>query len=118
MTEAKRIPTEHDEQVSFVRWWRLQFRGVRIIAIPNGGHRRKAVAGKLKSEGVEPGVPDLFVPRESLWIEMKRQKGGRLSDWQKLWREYLEGIGHTVIIAKGAADARRQVLDLMRGRRK
>ena len=29
--------------------------------IPNGGHRHKAVAGKLKAQGVKPGVPDNFI---------------------------------------------------------
>lgn len=32
-----------------------------ILAIPNGGQRTKAVAGKLKAEGVRAGVPDLFL---------------------------------------------------------
>ncbi len=29
--------------------------------IPNGGHRHKAVAAKLKAQGVKPGVPDNFI---------------------------------------------------------
>jgi hypothetical protein len=64
----------------------------------------------MKAEGVRPGVPDLFVPEWRLWVEMKRQKGGRLSADQKDWITYLEAIGDTVIVGKGANDASRQVV--------
>jgi hypothetical protein len=36
-------------------------------------------------EGVSPGVPDLFIPDWLLWVEMKREKGGRVSPEQKDW---------------------------------
>lgn len=103
------IPTEHIEQRNFVVWFRQNHRGTRIFAIPNGGARAKATAMQLKLEGVLPGVPDLYVPAWSLWVEMKRKKGGRLSDHQKDWIEYLEGIGHTVLVCKGCVDAIAQV---------
>lgn len=104
------LPSEHTEQKAFVRWFRLQYRGVRIIAIPNGGHRHVVVAKKLKAEGVESGVPDTFVPAWSTWIEMKRQKGGVLSKNQREWKAYLESIGHTVIVANGWREAREKVM--------
>ena len=59
---ADRIPTEHEEQREVVRWFRQTYKGVRIFAIPNGGARSPATAGRLKAEGVSSGVPDLFVP--------------------------------------------------------
>lgn len=105
-----RIPTEHEEQRAFVSIFRKSF-DARIFAIPNGGKRGKAEAGRLKSEGVSPGVPDLFIPEWSLWLEFKRQKGGRLDPAQKDWHDYLLSIGHFVKICKGAEDARRQVLE-------
>ena len=111
------MPTESAEQIGFLNWWRMQFGSVRIFHIPNGGHRAISVARKMKDEGVCPGVPDLYVPQWRLWIEMKRQKGGRLSPDQKDWIEYLEGVGDTVIVGKGAADASRQVLEFVRERR-
>jgi len=101
----ERIPTEHEEQRNFVRWFRQTYPDVRIFAIPNGGGRSKATAMKLVCEGVSPGVPDLFVPAWALWIEMKRQKGGSVSLEQKDWHQYLISIGHKVLIAKGFADA-------------
>lgn len=63
----------------------------------------------MKAEGVASGVPDLFVPAWGLWIEMKRQTNGRLSDNQKDWIAYLESIGHTVIVGYGFDDAREKI---------
>lgn len=104
-----RIPTEHEEQRELVRWFRQSWPGVRIFAIPNGGARSKATAGRLKAEGVASGVPDLFVPAWRLWIEMKRAKGGSLSHEQKDWIAYLQSVGYWVIVGKGADDAKRQI---------
>lgn len=106
---ADRIKTEHEEQREFVRWFRQAHNGVRIFAIPNGGARNITTAGRLKAEGVSPGVPDLFIPEWDMWIEMKRTNGGSLSAVQKDWIKYLKGFGHTCIVAKGADDAKAKV---------
>jgi hypothetical protein len=71
-----------------------------------------AQGASLKAEGVSPGVPDLFVPAWSLWVEMKRETGGVVSPVQKDWIEYLESIGHRVIVGRGFEDAKRQILDV------
>ena len=107
---TERIPTEHEEQREFVRWFRQGYKGVRIFAIPNGGARSMATAGRLKVEGVSPGVPDLFIPDWRLWVEMKRVKGGSLSAEQKDWIAYLKGCGYTCFVAKGADQAKEMVL--------
>ena len=82
-----------------------------IFAIPNGEKRAITVAKRLKAEGVVRGIPDLFIPQWTLWVEMKRISGGRLSPEQKAMIQYLEGIGQKVIVAKGAADASKQILE-------
>jgi len=84
---------------------------VLIFAIPNGEKRAITVAKRLKAEGVVRGIPDLFIPQWNLWVEMKRESGGRLSPDQKSMITYLESIGNTVIIGKGAADASKQILE-------
>ena len=54
---------EHVEQAALFRW--AEFARARLPeltllhAIPNGGHRHKATAARLKAEGVKRGVPDL-----------------------------------------------------------
>jgi hypothetical protein len=107
------MSSEHAEQSGFVTWFRTKYPGVLIFAIPNGGKRDIVTAKKLQMEGVVPGVPDLFVPELRLWIEMKKP-GGRLSEAQKSMIEYLEGIGHTVIVAYGARDASMKVLEFLK----
>ena len=92
-----------------MRWFRRKFSDVRIFAIPNGGYRSQAAGAKLKAEGASAGVPDLFVPAWRLWIEMKRQKGGRVSPEQTDWIEYLESLGHTCIVCSGSENAQAQV---------
>lgn len=72
--------TEHDMQVSIIAECAIRAnqdpRFGLIFAIPNGGKRSKATAGRLKAEGVKAGVPDLFLPVASgrhhgLFIELK-----------------------------------------------
>ena len=106
---ADRIPTEHEEQRELVLWFRHTWPGVRIFAIPNGGARSPATAGRLKAEGVSSGVPDLFIPAWGLWVEMKRTKGGSLSAEQKDWIAYLESVKFCCIVGKGSDDAKGKI---------
>lgn len=107
------VPTEHDEQVALFREMHLRGctdpRWRQAFAIPNGGLRSKKTAARLKAEGVKAGVPDIFLPVpvglwSGLFIEMKRPKGGRLSDGQ---REFINSLDprYMVIIGHGAQDA-------------
>ena len=106
------MESEHLQQVRLVSWFRRSYPGVRVFAIPNGGHRGASQGAALKAEGVQAGVPDLCVPAWNLWIEMKREAGGIVSPVQRDWIAYLEGIGHKVIVGHGFEDAKRQILDV------
>jgi len=108
---SKTYPSEHDEQVGFVNWFRTRFPKVLIFAIPNGGKRSIGAGKKFKAEGVVAGVPDLFIPAWDVWVEMKRKTGGRLSPDQKEMIKYLESEGYKVIVGKGATDASRQIME-------
>jgi hypothetical protein len=105
------MKTEHEEQRELVQWIR-QACGVRVFAIPNGGLRGIAAAGRLKAEGVSAGVPDLFVPAWLLWIEMKRETGGSVSSEQQSWHDYLRNLGHYVIVGRGQEDAKEKMRNL------
>ncbi len=106
--------SEHVEQRCFVEWVRLVHKK-RIFAIPNGGKRNPKEAMRLVVEGVSAGVPDLFVPEWLLWVEVKAKKGV-VSKVQKDWIDYLNGIGHTAIVAYGFEDAMAQVGEFLKGR--
>ena len=106
---TENVPSEDHEQMMLVQWFRRTYAGVRIFAIPNGGHRHPSVAAKLKATGVSAGVPDLFIPAWRLWVEMKRTKGGSVSAEQKDWIAYLQEVGYCAIVCKGAEDAKRQI---------
>ena len=108
------MKTEHEEQRELIQSFRQTF-VVGICAIPNGGQRSRTTGAKLKAEGVSAGVPDLYIPAWKLWIEMKREKGGKISPVQKDWISYLESIGHTVIIGQGFENAREKIRCLHSG---
>ena len=106
------MESEHLQQVRLVSWFRRTYPDIRILAIPNGGHRGASQGASLKAEGVSPGAPDLFVPQWGMWLEMKREAGGVVSPVQREWIAYLESIGHRVIVGNGFEDAKRQILDV------
>ena len=106
----EKTPSESQEQMLFVQWFKRTYPTVKILSIPNGGHRHIAVAARMKAEGQSPGAPDIFIPAWICWIEFKKIKGGVLSPAQKDWIQYLESIGHTVIVGHGFEDAKQQVI--------
>ena len=105
----KLVPSEHVEHRNFVSIFRKTWPDVLMFSIPNGGQRGKVTAHKLKLEGLTPGVPDLFVPEWRLWIEMKRVRGGSLSEAQRKVIPELERVGYTVLVCYGCDDAMEKV---------
>ena len=116
---------EHTEQVTLMQWWALAHKQFGIseqllFAIPNGGQRNIVVATKLKAEGVRPGIPDLFlaVPRRNahgLFIEMKKAKGGRVSDKQSTAMDLLAEQGYKWAVCHGWNEARICIESYLKG---
>ncbi|MBS3932992.1 MAG: VRR-NUC domain-containing protein [Truepera sp.] len=80
----------------------------------------KATAGKLKAEGVRPGVPDLCLPvprgpYHGLYLELKRRRGGKLSLIQQTWLDRLTAQGYRTVVAKGASEAIRELERYLQG---
>ncbi len=74
-----------------------------MFAIPNGELRHKAVAMKLKKQGVKKGVPDIMLPVKTsmyggLFIEMKRAGKGRLSEEQQKYIDFLHKNNYKIEI--------------------
>ena len=96
---------EHNEQKALVKWARLMPPPVCwLFAIPNGGGRSKAEAGRMRAEGVLRGVPDLLLPvarggYHALYIEMKSPTG-RLSAPQREMIAILRGQGFAVEVCR------------------
>ena len=77
----------------------------RIYHVPNGGKRSKGVAGKLKAQGVRPGVPDICFPvarggYNGLYIELKVIKGNPTEE-QRAWLLDLEQEGNMACVCYG-----------------
>lgn len=121
------IPTEGQEQTTLFKWAAMSSRKhpeLRLLFhIPNGGSRNQIEARHLKEQGVKPGVPDLCLPvARGLWhglfIEMKRQKGGRVSDAQRRWLEDLERHGYRTEVACGWREAAQIIEIYLQGEKK
>jgi len=108
----EKISSESMEQQGFLTWFHLKYPDVLIFHIPNGGFRDIKTATKLRAEGVVPGVPDLFIPKWKIFIEMKRKKGGVLSADQTKIINYLERAGYIVIVGYGAEDASTKLMEV------
>lgn len=105
--------SEYAEQCAVIQWCEFHknvYPNVdRIFAIPNGGHRHKATAARMKQEGVRAGIPDLFLPvscggYRGLFIEMKFGKN-KPTDSQKDWIDFLSRQGYCTAVCWGAGDA-------------
>ena len=88
-----------------------------MFAIPNGGHRHKAVAVRMKAEGVKPGVPDIClpVPRgpwHGLYIELKTE-GGSVSRAQRRWLTLLTALGYRAEVCRGWQQAQAVIEDYL-----
>jgi hypothetical protein len=108
-----KLPTEDQEQAALVQWMTLK--RIRFFAIPNGGARHIAEAVKFKRCGVIRGVPDLMVPVPSgsyhgLFLELKRQRGGRLTPEQVEWLAFLRSQDYWADFAHGFEEARNIII--------
>lgn len=106
------VPLEHEEQKNFVRWFRMQYPKVKIFAVPNAASRSYELAAYLKSEGMDSGVQDLWIPEFKTCIEMKRLKGSKTSQDQIEWRDYMLSIGWNAHICNGFEAAKNVILVL------
>lgn len=84
-----------------------------IFAVANGGFRTPGTAGKLKAEGVKPGVWDLMLPlarrgQYGLWVEMKAPDG-RPSQEQLHWGDKMERAGYGLAICYSVDEAIREI---------
>lgn len=110
---AKPIDREGQEQAALMREIELRYPEVfeLIYHVPNGGHRVKAVAAKLKAQGVKAGIPDLVLPMArggyfGLYIEFKATfEPAPVSTSQKDCLRRLNDQGYLAVVCQGHFDA-------------
>lgn len=112
---------EHRIQKGFIEWFEYQYPQYApfLFAIPNGGKRGKAEAGRLKAEGVRKGIPDLFlsVPAgvcHGLYIETKTPKGNTTKE-QKYYLEEFCRLGYRTTVCRGLEDFTREINKYLSG---
>ena len=108
------VPTESAEQqalFSWAEWASGKYPDLLwMFHIPNGGARNAVTGARLRAEGVKRGVPDICLPTprgefSGLYIEMKRRKGGRVSENQSDWIAYLLTQGYCALECRGSEEA-------------
>jgi hypothetical protein len=111
---AKPIDREGLEQAALMAEVALRYPAAAklIYHVPNGGHRHKQVAVKLKEQGVKAGVPDLVLPMArggyfGLYIEFKAKPpfDAAVSPSQDAYLQALQDQGYLAIVCRGSIDA-------------
>lgn len=120
---AKPVDREGLEQAALIKELELRLPDVAalIYHVPNGGHRHKLVAIKLKGQGVKAGVPDLVLPMArggyfGLYIEFKATapNDAAVSASQHAWIRQLNEQGYLAIVCRGHFDAMEQIRAYLR----
>lgn len=115
--------TEEDEQKTLVQWLRLR----RITHFAPGNENQHSgvirqwvkpaslaakiitmIENKLRAMGKRKGVSDLVVllpGAKAVFIEMKRKKGGVVSEEQESWRKEVIALGFEAHICRGFDEA-------------
>lgn len=102
------IPLEKDEQKAFCKWLKEN----KIGHFANGLGVKldfdiKYLAS-LRSQGHYKGLPDMTIllgGGRVCYVELKRQKGGKVSEEQKKWLEYLNNNGYPAKVCNGCDEA-------------
>ena len=122
-TRAKPVDREGLEQAALMAELRARMPEVAdlIYHVPNGGHRVKAVAAKLKAQGVKAGIPDLVLPMArggffGLYIEFKATppNDAAISSSQHERIRKLNAQGYLAVVCRGHFDTMEQIRAYLR----
>ena len=95
------LPTESQIQAAFVEYVKVKnpLLSPLLIKITNEGKRSLSLGAKMKREGLQKGVPDLFFAKPTqlycgLWIEVKTP-GKRPTEEQFIYLDRLNNEGYS-----------------------
>ena len=120
---AKSVDREGLEQAALMAELRARMPAVAdlVYHVPNGGHRHKAVAAKLKQQGVVAGIPDLVLTMArggyfGLYIEFKATppNDAAISASQHERIRKLNEQGYLAVVCRGHFDAMEQIRAYLR----
>ncbi len=120
---AKSVDREGLEQAALMAELRARMPAVAdlVYHVPNGGHRHKAVAAKLKQQGVVAGIPDLVLTMArggyfGLYIEFKATPPNdtAISASQHERIRKLNEQGYLAVVCRGHFDAMEQIRAYLR----
>ena len=123
VVRAKPVDREGQEQAALMTELRIRLPEVAdlIYHVPNGGHRVKAVAAKLKAQGVKAGIPDLVLPMArggffGLYIEFKATppNDAAISSSQHERIRKLNAQGYLAVVCRGHFDSMEQIRAYLR----
>lgn len=105
------VPREEEDQIIVADY--LNYRGILWLHPPNGEKRTPWRGAKLKRMGVLAGAADIIIleppplhpDARGVLIELKRQKGGVVSEAQMRFFQLAEPIGWMCKVAFGADEA-------------
>jgi hypothetical protein len=109
-------PKEIHEQRLLVKY--LELKRLKFSSIPNSTWTSSyAEKAKNRAQGLRKGLPDMlvflpahksvFLEAKLIFIEMKRQKGGRVTPEQKEWIECLGQVDNVIAcVCKGFQEAK------------
>ena len=117
-TKKNTSPLEKDEQMLLFEW--AEYASIThpelamMFAIPNGEYRPMRTAHSLHLQGVKAGVPDICLPIPrggygALYIELKRKRGGVVSEQQRAWIAALNRVGNKAVVCKGFDEAKQAI---------
>lgn len=118
------VPTESDEQIALFRWAAYETGAhpelSMLYHIPNERRCTARQGARMNAEGRRKGVPDICLPvpkggYHGLYIELKRTKGGTVSDDQKGWIKALQRCGYRAEVCRGWEPAMKVIMDYLEG---
>ncbi|MCK5357340.1 MAG: VRR-NUC domain-containing protein [Elusimicrobiales bacterium] len=113
--------TEEIEQIKTVNYLKLQYPKVLFTISPAGIRLHPAVGTKFKRMGYRAGTPDLLILEPNkyfhgLFIEMKKNKGGKVSDNQRTFLNHLLANNYEAKVANGFNEAIKIIDEYLRDR--
>ena len=118
------VSSEAEEQAAVIEWagWMAgRYPCLKwIYHCPNGGHRHKGEAARLKAQGVKAGVSDLFLPYPcggyaGLYVEMKHGRNGTTAA-QEEFLAYAASVGYKTAVCYSADEAMAVITRYLEGK--